>query len=53
MIEESGGGEEFISFIEKELIPYIESKYATAPYRVLFGRFTWGIFGTSHALASY
>ncbi|HBH47972.1 MAG TPA: esterase [Bacteroidales bacterium] len=37
MLEESGGGEEFISFIEKELMPYIESKFSTAPYRVLFG----------------
>lgn len=37
MVAASGGGEKFISFIEKELMPYIESKYATAPYRTFIG----------------
>ena len=31
----SGGGENFIAFIEKELMPYIDVKYPTAPYKIL------------------
>ena len=27
-----GGGEKFISFIEHELIPYVDAVYKTAPY---------------------
>ena len=33
----SGGGEKFTQFIEKELIPYIDGKYATRAYRTLVG----------------
>ncbi|MCX6198351.1 MAG: alpha/beta hydrolase-fold protein [Bacteroidetes bacterium] len=33
----SGGGEAFSSFLEKELIPHIDSLYPTAPYRLLIG----------------
>lgn len=33
----SGGYSNFISFINKELIPYIDSTYPTAPYRILVG----------------
>ena len=39
----SGGGEQFTSFMEKELIPYIDSKYPTAPYRVLIGHSFGGL----------
>ena len=39
----SGGGENFISFIEKELIPYIESKYPTANYRIFSGHSLGGL----------
>ena len=39
----SGGGEKFISFIEKELIPHIDSLYSTAPYRILIGHCLGGI----------
>jgi uncharacterized protein len=39
----SGGGEEFISFIEKELIPHIDSLYPTAPYRVFIGHSLGGL----------
>lgn len=42
-VEESGGGENFISFIEKEVIPYVESKYSTAPYRMLIGHSFGGL----------
>lgn len=33
----SGGGEKFLSFLEDELIPELESNYRTTPYRILFG----------------
>lgn len=40
---ESGGGENFIGFIEKELMPYIESHYPTAPYRLFSGHSLGGL----------
>lgn len=33
----TGGSERFISFLEKELIPHIDTSYPTAPYRLLIG----------------
>lgn len=39
----SGGGENFISFIEKELMPYIESAYPAAPYKMLIGHSFGGL----------
>lgn len=39
----SGGGENFISFIEKELIPFIDRKYPTAPNRTLIGHSLGGL----------
>jgi predicted alpha/beta superfamily hydrolase len=49
MLEESGGGEEFISFIEKELMPFIDSKYTTAPFRV-YSAHSLGGFMVLHTL---
>ncbi|SEB14970.1 alpha/beta hydrolase-fold protein [Pedobacter hartonius] len=40
----SGGGEKFTDFLQKELIPEIESKYSTAPYRMLIGHSLGGLF---------
>lgn len=40
----SGGSEKFSSFIEKELIPYIDAHYSTAPYRILIGHSFGGLF---------
>ena len=37
----SGGAENFSIFMEKELIPYINKKYPTTPYRTLIGH-SWG-----------
>jgi predicted alpha/beta superfamily hydrolase len=42
-VKTSGGGEKFISFIEKELIPHIDSLYPTAPYRMLIGHSFGGL----------
>lgn len=39
----SGGGENFIAFIEKELMPYIEAKYPAAPYKMLIGHSFGGL----------
>jgi uncharacterized protein len=39
----SGGGEAFISFIEKELLPHIDSNYHTTPYRMLIGHSYGGL----------
>lgn len=41
--EQSGGGDKFVEFIEKELIPYVDSKYPTAPYRTLIGHSFGGL----------
>jgi predicted alpha/beta superfamily hydrolase len=40
----SGGGEKFLDFIRDELIPEIEGKYRTAPYRILVGHSFGGLF---------
>ncbi|MBN2610185.1 MAG: tetratricopeptide repeat protein [Bacteroidales bacterium] len=39
----SGGGEKLLQFIEKELIPEIESSYRTGPYRILAGHSLGGL----------
>jgi predicted alpha/beta superfamily hydrolase len=39
----SGGGENFVTFLEKELMPYIDSTYSTAPYKVLVGHSFGGL----------
>ena len=39
----SGGGENFIAFIEKELMPHIEANYPTAPYKMLIGHSFGGL----------
>lgn len=38
-----GGGEAFTSFLEKELMPYIDSKYPTAPYSMMIGHSLGGL----------
>jgi predicted alpha/beta superfamily hydrolase len=39
----SGGGEKFLSFVEKELIPHVDSAYPTMPYRVFIGHSLGGL----------
>ena len=41
--ENSDGSEKFMSFIKNELFPDIESKYSTAPYRILMGHSVGGL----------
>lgn len=40
----SGGGEKFVQFIKQELLPYIEGKYRTHPFRILAGHSLGGLF---------
>jgi hypothetical protein len=44
------GADSFMEFLEKELFPFIESKYRTKPYRLLIGPQAGGPFGL-YALA--
>jgi predicted alpha/beta superfamily hydrolase len=39
----TGGGENFTAFIEKELMPHLDSLYPTAPYRILIGHSLGGL----------
>lgn len=39
----SGGGERFVSFIKKELMPQIDSLYPTQPYKMLIGHSFGGL----------
>ena len=43
ILKSSGGGENFISFIEKELMPYINTNYPTSPYKILIGHSFGGL----------
>lgn len=40
----AGGADRFLSFIETELIPYVEKNYRTSPYRVFAGHSFGGLF---------
>jgi len=42
----TGGGDIFLSFLEDELLPELEQKYRTAPYRILFGHSLGGLLAT-------
>ncbi|PKD18331.1 esterase [Salegentibacter salinarum] len=39
-----GGADNFIAFLEEELIPYVEKTYKAAPYRIIFGHSLGGLF---------
>jgi uncharacterized protein len=41
----SGGGRDFERFVSDELIPAIEARYRTAPYRIFAGHSFGGLFG--------
>lgn len=42
-VRTSGGGEKFTSFLEKELIPYIDQHYPTLPFKTLIGHSFGGL----------
>ena len=39
-----GGADNFIAFLEKELMPHIENTYRTAPYKIISGHSLGGLF---------
>ena len=43
MAAQTGGGDNFMAFVEKELIPHIEAKYPTEPYKVFVGHSFGGL----------
>lgn len=47
----SGGGEAFLDFIEKTLMPHVDSNYRTQPFRILAGHSLGGLLAV-HTLAS-
>lgn len=48
----SGGGENFAAFLQKELIPHIDSSYRTQPFRVLVGH-SFGGLEVMHILTNH
>jgi uncharacterized protein len=51
-LNSSGGAEKFSAFLENELFPYIEHKYATVPFRLLVGHSLGGLFSL-HTLTNH
>ena len=45
-IPQSGGAPKFLQFLERELIPYVESNFRTHPYRLIEGHSFGGLFST-------
>ncbi|KPM50166.1 alpha/beta hydrolase-fold protein [Jiulongibacter sediminis] len=45
-IPQSGGAPLFLKFLEDELIPFVEEKYRTHPFRILEGHSFGGLFAT-------
>lgn len=43
LTDQSGGGKNFVSFMETELMPYIEANYPTVPYRMFIGHSFGGL----------
>ncbi|HVF57728.1 MAG TPA: alpha/beta hydrolase-fold protein [Pyrinomonadaceae bacterium] len=50
-VRTSGGADKFLKFIETELIPAVESRYRTQPFRVFAGHSLGGLFAV-HAMLS-
>ncbi|WP_210488074.1 alpha/beta hydrolase-fold protein [Rufibacter aurantiacus] len=42
-LKTSGGGPKFMAFLEKELMPYVEKRYSTQPYRMFVGHSLGGL----------
>ena len=45
------GGEKFVQFLEKDLMPYIEKNYTAAPYRILIGHSLGGLMAVNSLLS--
>jgi predicted alpha/beta superfamily hydrolase len=51
-VRTSGGGDKFLEFMEKELIPYVEEKYPVTSYRTFVGH-SFGGLTAVYALLSF
>ena len=47
----SGGADKFLDFIQTELVPEIERRYKTAPYRIITGHSLGGLFAVHTVMA--
>ncbi len=43
------GAKQFLEYVEKELLPFVDDQYRTTPYRVLSGH-SWGALFTTYAM---
>lgn len=43
LVDQSGGGRNFVKFMEKELFPYVEKNYPTSSYRMFIGHSFGGL----------
>jgi predicted alpha/beta superfamily hydrolase len=41
-----GGGENFLTFLKEELMPYVDKTYRTSTYKILFGHSLGGVFAS-------
>ena len=46
MMQESGGGEKFLKFLQEEVFTYVEKNYRTNPYRIYVGHSLGGLTAT-------
>lgn len=42
-LQPSGGGDTFLRFVREEVMPFVESRYRTAPFRILAGHSVGGL----------
>lgn len=48
--QDGGGADRFLQFLGEELVPYVESRYRTEPFRILIGHSFGGLFAI-HAMS--
>ncbi|MEN6311083.1 MAG: alpha/beta hydrolase-fold protein [Acidobacteriota bacterium] len=41
----SGGGQDVLKFLREELVPFLEARYRTVPYRIILGHSNSALFG--------
>jgi hypothetical protein len=51
-LKPSGGGDRFLRFVREEVMPFVERKYHTAPFRILAGHSVGGLTAV-HALSAH
>lgn len=50
-LQPSGGGDKFLRFVREEVMPFVEQKYRTAPFKILAGHSVGGL-AAIHALTA-